>query len=59
LTPAQLAAFVARPTTAVEIARQYTLDARDLARLRRRRGAHNRMRQNWDERHCRPVSRTA
>jgi len=43
LTPAQLAAFVARPTTAVEIARQYTLDARDLARLRRRRGAHNRL----------------
>lgn len=43
LTPAQLAAFVALPTTAVEIARQYTLDARDLALIRRRRGAHNRL----------------
>ncbi len=43
LTPAQLAAFVALPATAVEIARQYTLDARDLARIRRRLGAHNRL----------------
>jgi TnpA family transposase len=43
LTPAQLAALCALPTTEVEIARQYTLDERDLAVIRQRRGAHNRL----------------
>jgi Domain of unknown function (DUF4158) len=43
LTPAQLAALFALPATTVEIARHYTLDARDLAIIRQRRGAHNRL----------------
>lgn len=43
LTPAHLAALLAPPATEAEIARQYTLDARDLAIVRRRRGAHNRL----------------
>jgi Domain of unknown function (DUF4158) len=43
LTPAQLAALCALPTTEVEMARQYTLDDRDLAVIRQRRGAQNRL----------------
>jgi TnpA family transposase len=43
LTAAQLAALFAPPVTAMEIARHYTLDERDLAIIRQRRGAHNRL----------------
>lgn len=43
LTAAQLAALCALPATAAEIARQYSLDERDLALIRRRRGAANRL----------------
>jgi len=43
LTAAQLAAVFAPPATATEIARHYTLDARDLAIIRQRRGAQNRL----------------
>jgi len=40
---AQLAAVFAPPVTATEIARHYTLDERDLAIIRQRRGAQNRL----------------
>src|SRR5262245_13471958 len=43
LTPAQLAALCVLPTTEVEFARHYTLDAQDLALIRPLRGAHNRL----------------
>lgn len=43
LTAAQLAAVFAPPVTATEIARHYTLDERDLAIIRQRRGAQNRL----------------
>jgi TnpA family transposase len=43
LTAAQLAAVFALPVTATEIARRYTLDERDLAIIRQRRGAQNRL----------------
>jgi len=43
LTPTQLAALCALPATQVERARHYTLDAQDLALIRQRRGAHNRL----------------
>jgi len=43
LTAAQLVTLCTPPVTAMEIARHYTLDDRDLAVIRRRRGAHNRL----------------
>ncbi|HEY8291477.1 MAG TPA: DUF4158 domain-containing protein, partial [Thermomicrobiales bacterium] len=43
LSAAQLAAVLAPPVTATEIAQHYTLDERDLAIIRQRRGAQNRL----------------
>lgn len=43
LTPAQQATLFALPATELELARYYTLDARDLTLIRQRRGAHNRL----------------
>jgi TnpA family transposase len=43
LTSAQVATLLALPDIEMEIARQYTLDARDLTIIRQRRGAHNRL----------------
>ncbi len=43
LTAAQLAALLAPPVTAPDIARHYTLEERELALIRQRRGAQNRL----------------
>ena len=43
LTPAQQATLFALPATEMEMARYFTLDARDLTLIRQRRGGHNRL----------------